>query len=81
MVTSKRKFDFEGSYLKRLGESIALRCIFRPHKVRLETQKHQEPDAPARLCRHDAGRWWCSGDCAQWVKSGCNRGGTRFTVL
>ena len=36
MVTSKRKFDFEGSYLKRLGERIALLLHIRPHKVRLD---------------------------------------------
>ena len=43
MVTSKRKFDFEGSYLKRLGESIALLLYIRPHKVRLDPTSIKNP--------------------------------------
>ena len=43
MVTSKRKFDFEGSYLKRLGESIALLLQIRPHKVRLDPRSIKNP--------------------------------------
>ena len=43
MVTSKRKFDFEGSYLKRLGESIALLLHIRPHKVRLDPTSIKNP--------------------------------------
>ena len=43
MVTSKRKFDFEGSYLKRLGESIALLLHIRPHKVKLDPGSIKNP--------------------------------------
>ena len=43
MVTSKRKFDFEGSYLKRLGESIALLLQIRPHRVRLDPRSIKNP--------------------------------------
>ena len=43
MVTSKRKFDFEGSYLKRLGESIALLLHIRPHKVKLDPRSIKNP--------------------------------------
>ena len=43
MVTSKRKFDFEGSYLKRLGESIALLLYIRPHKVKLDPTSIKNP--------------------------------------
>ena len=43
MVTSKRKFDFEGSYLKRLGESIALLLHIIPHKVKLDPRSIKNP--------------------------------------
>ena len=43
MVTSKRKFDFEGSYLKRLGESIALLLHIIPHKVKLDPTSIKNP--------------------------------------
>ena len=43
MVTNKRKFDFEGSYLKRLGESIALLLHIIPHKVKLDPRSIKNP--------------------------------------
>ena len=42
-LRSKRKFDFEGSYLKRLGESIALLLHIRPHKVKLDPRSIKNP--------------------------------------
>ena len=54
MVTSKRKLDFEGSYLKRLGESIALLLYIRLHKVRLDPTSIKNPmlrlDCAGTLC-------------------------------
>ena len=43
MVTSKRKFDFEGSYLKKPGDSIALLLHIMPHKVKLDPTGIKNP--------------------------------------
>ena len=42
-VNENSSFDFEGSYLKRLGESIAFLLHIRPHKVRLDPRSIKNP--------------------------------------